>query len=148
LKKNSSLPIIPTFLFDLIVRHEGIRLKPYKDSLGNITIGVGRNLDGVGITENEAMILLFNDIRTSIQEAEKNFKWYEDLGDIRKTVIISMIFNLGITKFKGFRRMIAAMELKDYSAASDEMIDSRWYEQVRDRGSELSFMMRKGASYQ
>lgn len=45
-------------LHDMLIRHEGLRLKPYHDTVRKLTIGIGRNLDDVGITHEEALILL------------------------------------------------------------------------------------------
>ena len=46
-----------------LVRHEGLRLKPYRCTAGKLTIGVGRNLEDKGISQQEAYELLENDIR-------------------------------------------------------------------------------------
>ena len=52
-----------------LVRHEGLRLKPYRCTAGKLTIGIGRNLDDCGISQTEAYLLLENDIRN----CEKQF---------------------------------------------------------------------------
>lgn len=51
-----------TVLKDMLIRHEGLKLKPYRDTVGKLTIGAGRNLNDLGISEREAMFLLDNDI--------------------------------------------------------------------------------------
>ena len=43
-------------------RHEGLRLKPYRDTVGKLTVGYGRNLEDVGISRDEADFMLDNDI--------------------------------------------------------------------------------------
>jgi lysozyme len=45
-----------------LVRHEGLRIKPYRCTAGKLTIGIGRNLDDCGISQSEANIMLINDI--------------------------------------------------------------------------------------
>ena len=50
-------------LKDMLIRHEGLKLKPYLCTAGKLTIGVGRNIQDRGITYQEAMMLLENDIR-------------------------------------------------------------------------------------
>lgn len=128
----------------MLVRHEGLRLKPYKDSVGKLTIGVGRNLDDKGITEPEAMLLLSNDIGDALADA-KRFAWFAQLDSVRQDVVVNMIFNIGLTRFSGFKKMIAALEHGNYPEAADQMLDSKWARQVGLRASELSQMMRTGA---
>lgn len=130
-------------LREMLIQHEGLRLKPYRDSLGKLTIGVGRNLDDIGVSRQEAMILLDSDIMRAKKEAFC-FSWYLELDDLRKDVIVNMIFNMGIGKFKTFKKMISAIEKKDYELASAEMLDSLWKIQVGNRAVELAQMMREG----
>lgn len=126
---------------DLIIKHEGLRLKPYRCSKGKLTIGVGRNIEDNGITENEALHLLDNDISRVTKEL-KRYHWYEWLPEQKKAVLIDMCFNLGLSRFKGFKKMIKAIEDRDYYRAAEEMLDSRWAGQVGDRATELADLMR------
>jgi lysozyme len=130
-------------LIELLHRHEGMRLKPYKDSVGKLTIGIGRNLDDNGISEVEADFLLKNDLIRCFEEAQK-FDWFVVLNDARACVIVSMIFNLGLPRFLGFKNMIKALEEERYEDASKEMLDSVWAKQVGRRADELSEMMKTG----
>lgn len=131
-------------LRDMIIRHEGKVLKAYRDSRGVLTIGFGRNLEDKGISEREAEFLLTNDILSAKTDASK-FPWFENLNDTRRDVIVSMIFNMGVTRFKGFKRMIAALLDANYQNAAREMLDSAWARQVGPRATELSEMMRTGS---
>lgn len=128
----------------MLIRHEGMKLKAYTCPAGKITIGCGRNLEDVGITKEEALDLLMNDIRRCEKEAVGAFPWYIDLDSARKDVIISMVFNLGLTRLLTFRKMIKAMEEKNYEEASAQMLNSLWAEQVGKRAHELSEIMRLG----
>lgn len=130
-------------LAEQIKRHEGLELKPYTDTVGKTTIGVGRNLDDVGITEREAEFLLMNDIGRAHDEAKK-FDWYDGLDMARKCVVINMIFNMGLPRFSKFEKTIAHIAAGDYTKAADEMLDSRWAEQVGNRANELSKQMATG----
>lgn len=130
-------------LKDDLKRHEGLRLKPYKDTVGKITIGYGRNLDGVGITEEEADYLLSHDIQIAVSESQQAFTWIVRLSESRQNVIYNMAFNMGIPTLSRFRNMIAAIEKKDYGLAADEMLDSRWAKQVGKRAEELATIMRE-----
>ena len=128
----------------MLIRHEALRLKPYKDSVGKLTIGVGRNLDDRGITEAEAMLLLSNDIGSAMNDAQ-SFPWFKALDSVRQDVVLDMLFNLGKQRFSGFRKMIIAIENTGYPRAADEMLDSKWAQQVGLRATELSQMMRTGS---
>ncbi len=131
-------------LEDTLIRHEGLRLKPYRDTVGKLTIGVGRNLDDVGITEDEAMYMLHTDIGRVRVQLAGSFVWYPGLNSVRKDVLINMVFNLGLGRFKRFRRLIAAIEICRWDQAAKEMLDSKWAKQVGRRAIELARIMRDG----
>jgi len=132
---------------DQLILHEGLKLKPYRCTAGKLTIGVGRNLDDKGITHDEALFLLRNDIAEVTAQLER-FDWFRTLGPVRRKVLIDMCFNLGIQGLLGFQKMIEALKRADYERAADEMVNSRWYEQVGERGRRLERMMRTGEDYQ
>lgn len=134
---------MPT-LKDMLVKHEGIKLKVYADSEGVLTIGCGRNLEDVGVTRDEAMLMLDNDIKRVLYDCWHEFVWFADLTEDRQNVVASMVFNLGLEGFKKFKRMIAAIEKEDWTEAACQMIDSTWAAQVKTRAVELAVMM-KGA---
>ncbi len=159
---------------DQLILHEGLRLEVYKCPAGYWTVGVGRNLEGKplrpdeqeyvlggrglkpdeviellkerGITKDEALFLLGNDIEDAVADL-RNFGWFEDLDPVRKKVVIDMRYNLGPTRFREFRRMIAALAAGDYKAAAAEMTNSKWYYQVGTRARRLVEMMRTGEDY-
>jgi len=127
-------------------RDEGRIPYAYQDSEGYWTIGVGHLIDkrlGGRLPEHIIDALLEYDIELAIAEA-RAFLWFEELSDARKAVIVNMMFNLGLRKFKGFKRMIAALERGDYEAAADEMLDSKWARQVGPRAVRLAQQMRAG----
>ena len=124
-------------------RHESVELKPYKCTSGKLTIGVGRNLEDIGITEQEAELLLLNDIGRVKQELV-NDQWYMDLDPVRKAVIENMSFNLGYPSLKKFQNMIAHISEGNFELASKEMLNSRWSKQVGQRSIELAEQMRTG----
>jgi len=131
-------------LVDMLIRHEGMRHKPYTDSVGKLTIGVGRNLTDVGINDEEAAEMLWNDMERVINATWKSFSFIDTLDMVRRNVIYSMVFNMGIKKVRGFKKMIRAVELYNYELAAQEMMDSRWARQVTARAVELSELMRHG----
>ena len=126
--------------------HEGFRSFPYRDTVGKLTIGIGRNLDDVGITMSEAFFMLEHDIRKAIKYLE-NFAWYLALDEVRQRVIVDMVFNLGANGFSKFKRTIQALKDQDYDKASEQMLKSLWARQVGTRAVRLAEMMRTGIDY-
>lgn len=131
------------YIVGMLKRDEGLRLKPYRCTAGKLTIGYGRNLDDVGISEAEAETLLANDIAKVEREAER-FHWYAGLNDARKAVVLNMLFNLGASSFKGFVNTIKAISAGDYDDAANRMLASKWAEQVGARAARLAQIMRTG----
>lgn len=127
-----------------LIQDEGRRLKPYRDSLGVLTIGVGRNLDTVGISARESDILLDNDIDAAIADCRKAFPWFDGLDSVRQGVLVNMAFNLGIVKLKKFTQTLAAVKRGDYAAAARGMLASKWATQVKGRAARLAAEMERG----
>ena len=125
-------------------RDEGFRSKPYKDTVGKLTIGYGRNLDDVGISKREALELLRYDVFVANKEL-LSFPWYDDLTSCRKRALLNMMYNLGFTKFRKFKKMIAAFEDEDYSLAAEEALDSKWAKRdVGARAQRIANLIRQG----
>ena len=129
----------------LIKKHEGLSLKPYQCTAGKTTIGYGRNLDDIGISQEEAETMLRSDVSECITHLCK-FDWWFDLNIARQAVLIDMCYNLGITRLKRFVKMIAALNAGDYFEAAHQMIESNWALQVHGRAVTLSNIMRDGES--
>ena len=134
---------IDHFLLNQIKRHEGFRKHVYQCTAGYNTIGIGRNLDSVGITENEAEYLLNNDLQEAVKMA-RSLNCYKKLSRRRKQVLINMIFNIGLPRLKGFKKFLKALDDEDYPLAAFEMLDSKWATQVGNRAIELSEQMKEG----
>ena len=132
-------------MVDELERDEGLRLKPYRDSLGVLTIGVGRNLDAVGISRGEAYFLLHNDVERAVADVDKWLPWWTGLDEPRQRVLVNMAFNLGIKRLLGFQRFLAAAQAGRYEDAATEMLASAWAGQVGPRAQRLAAMMRGGA---
>lgn len=127
-----------------LIKHEGLRFKPYLDSVGVLTIGVGRNLHDKGISKAEALHLLDNDILGTLADLDAKLPWWRDMAEARQLVLADMAFNLGITRLLTFKNALAAMKAGDYPAAADGMLASLWAQQVGTRAHTLAKMMRDG----
>lgn len=126
---------------ELLIKHEGVKLHPYKDTADKVSIGVGRNLTDRGISKEEALYLLRNDIQDSIDDCTRLFSFFKELSEVRKMVLIDMMFNLGAARIMKFSRFIEALKAKDWVKASKEMLDSVWAMQVGKRAQRLAYMM-------
>jgi len=127
---------------EMIKRHEGCRPYIYADSLGYLTGGYGHAfLPGSKISYAVAELLFDEDYQRAVDDYNK---LELNLGPVRRAVVIDMLFNLGLTKFSGFKKMIAALRDGNYFKASDEMLDSLWARQVRSRAFRLASMMLTG----
>lgn len=126
-----------------IKRHEGLKLHPYKCTAGKTTIGYGRNLDDKGITASEAEEMLLTDM-CEVEERLFGEGLFSGLNDARKAVLINMGYQLGIGGLFKFKKMIAALDRKEYELAAKEMLDSRWAMQTPRRAKELSEQMLTG----
>jgi len=128
-----------------LVRHEGLRLKPYRCTAGKLTIGIGRNLDDSGISQSEGYIMLINDIMNCEKQLQSRIPdIYNGLDEVRKSVLLNMCFNLGINGLLGFKNTLAFIKAGDWERAANNMLVSRWAKQVGRRAIELSELMRKG----
>ncbi len=128
-----------------LVRHEGLRLKPYRCTVGKLTIGIGRNLDERGISQKEAYAMLERDIvDCERQLLEEIPNIYNKLDEVRQSVLLNMCFNLGIKGLLGFTNTLAFIKVGDWERAANGMLASKWAKQVGMRAIELSEMMRKG----
>ena len=152
-------------LLQELVKHEGLRLQVYQDTLGIDTIGIGRNLkdrgiskeeldeldiptiDHVyeyGITEADAMLLAENDVQIVEEELLRAHPCVEDLDAVRQLVLVDMAFNMGVPRLCKFKKMWNAIHENKFDIASKEMLDSRWANQVKSRSVKLANMMHTG----
>ena len=127
---------------EMIQRHEGYRPYVYYDSLGFPTAGYGHAFLPKSPISHDVAVLLFEE---DFCRAKRDYdKLKLDLDPVRRGVVLDMLFNLGLPRFRGFRDMISALMRDDYETAADEMLDSLWSDQVKGRSQKLANMMRTG----
>jgi lysozyme len=130
-------------LVRLLTRHEGRRAFAYTDTVGRLTIGVGRNLTDRGLADDEIDLLLANDIALARSICEDQFgDAFSDASPAWWHALVSMAFNLGGPRLAGFTRLRAAVRRGDWQAAAVEALDSRWATQTGHRATEIAAMLR------
>ena len=148
-----------------LIRHEGLKLQVYKDTLGIDTIGIGRNLkdrgitkqeldeldipniDHVyeyGITEADAVYLATNDVQIVEEELVRAHPCVDRLDSVRQLIVMDMAFNMGVPRLCKFKKMWNAIHDEDFPTAAKEMLDSRWANQVKGRATKLANAMHNG----
>ena len=120
---------------------EGVKPKPYTDTVGKLTIGVGRNLTDNGLRSEEIDFLLTNDITAAWIDVTRTWPWVHDLLDVRQRVLTEMVFQMGLGGVGAFKKALAAMEIGDFATASSEMLNSHWAAQTPNRAHRLATMM-------
>lgn len=130
-------------VLELLKLHEGYRRTVYECTESYWTIGYGRNVQTVGLSKEEAEFLLRNDISRARSNCELEAYWAA-LDEVRRAVVIDMVVNLGWTRFTAFVRMREALRKADFARAAQEMLDSKWANQVGQRARRLAVMMRSG----
>lgn len=127
-----------TLMKSELTRDEGVRLKPYIDTAGKLTIGIGRNLDDVGVTAAEADFLLTNDVVNSMQTLDMALPWWKDLSEVRQRALLNMMFNMGWHTLMEFKDMLFALKTSDWEKAAQEARNSIWAREVGDRAERIA----------
>ena len=135
-----------------IKEHEGFRDTVYLDSLGKRTVGYGHLCvedhweDGKKYEKEYLDEIFDKDFQNAADQCEDLCNDYElDLPETITDVLIEMIFQLGIGNVMKFKKMIAALQEKDFETASLEMLDSRWASQTPSRAEKLSLIVKEAA---
>jgi len=148
--------------YDMFVLNEGNKPQVYKDSKGNRTIGIGFNLEDAGnrkflkesgidinelfngrkLTDRETKTLYNRSLTQAFKDAQSYDPNFAKRPEAVKMTLVDMAFNLGLTKLNKFEKMKAGLMNNDYNVAADEMIDSKWYKQVKSRGPRMVQVMR------
>ena len=130
-------------------RDEGTRATAYTDSMGWLTIGVGRLIDsrkpGAGLRPDEIDYLLHNDIADRVQALTKALPWFAKLDQARQGVLINMAFQLGMDGLLAFRQTLGLVRDGKYAEAAVQMLKSKWATtQTPERAKRLAEQMRTG----
>jgi lysozyme len=131
-------------------RDEGVRYTKYIDSRGFPSCGVGHNLAAsplpagwqFPLTDAQVDQLLAEDIAEATRQLDAHLYWWRTLSDVRMRVLANLAYNLGIAELLGFKKALAAVQEGAWDVAADEMQNSKWFGQVKDRAVRLCEAMR------
>jgi lysozyme len=145
-------------LIEALKIHEGLRLMPYRDTVGKLSIGYGHNLEAkplswlkttAPIPKRIAEVILELDVDDALGALDKFLPWWRDLDDVREQVLADMAFNMGVNAdprdgLDSFTNTLHAIRAGRWQDAHDGMLASKWAHQVGDRAKQLAEMMLTG----
>ena len=131
---------------------EGCVYEVYLDHLDYPTFGIGHLITdddpeygwevGTPVDTDRVYEAFESDIEGVLSDCAKLYSDFGDLPEEAQRVIANMMFNMGLTRLSKFRGMKRGVDSQDWNAAADEMVDSRWYDQVTNRADRLVERMR------
>jgi lysozyme len=131
---------------------EGVKYEIYLDHLGLPTFGIGHlvvDTDpefeepvGTPVSESRVNECFDNDVEVMLGECRKLYEDFDELPEEAQLIIANMMFNMGRPRLSQFKGMKRGVDARDWNAAADEMVDSRWYRQVTNRADRLVQRMR------
>lgn len=125
-----------------LVLEEGLKLKPYHCTANKLTIGVGRNIEDRGISNETAMQMLDEDIDIMVNELRTNLPWFDKQNDAIQGVLIDLCFNMGISRLLLFVQTLSLIEKGQYAMAADELLDSKYAAMLPARSNRNAEILR------
>lgn len=129
-------------LLDELKRDEGRRDRPYRDSVGVLTIGYGHNLDAAGLCEAALMAQLEYDVQVATTALTLHLPWWTTKPPLVQRILTNLCFNLGITKLLKFKRTLGYLKADRYTDAADALMESLWARQVGRRATRIRDQLR------
>lgn len=111
---------------------------PYTDTVGVTTIGYGRALGRIGISQDEADLMLEHDVDRVISDLDFACGWWRKLDESRQAALAELTFQLGLDGLLGFRKTLDAIRCGDFATASTELLASKYAAQVPSRAHRLA----------
>lgn len=125
-------------LREQLIRDEGVRLSPYRDSRGFLTIGIGHNLDAKPLSSRAVEVIFDDDVADVANELTARLPWIDTLHEARRGALLNMAFQMGVDGLLGFTKMLNAIRLGLWRLAADEMLESAWHRQTPERCERLA----------
>ena len=131
---------------------EGVKYAIYLDHLGLPTFGIGHLIIdsdaesgspvGTEVSESRVQQAFEADVLSVILDCNKLYDDFDVLPEEVQLIVANMMFNMGRTRLSKFKGMKRGVDGRDWNAAADEMVDSKWYRQVTNRADRLVQRMR------
>jgi GH24 family phage-related lysozyme (muramidase) len=131
---------------------EGVRYEIYLDHLGYPTFGIGHLVipndpenglsSGTAVSEERVAECFEQDVASVIEDCHKLYNDFDELPEEAQQIIANMMFNMGYTRLSKFKGMKKGVDTRDWNVAANEMMDSKWYQQVKIRATRLVRRMR------
>ena len=135
-----------------LANDEGCKYEVYHDHLGYPTFGIGHLITdddpecgasvGTEVSSDRVQEAFDSDIESVLSDCERLYVQIEHLPEEVQLIIANMMFNMGYTRLSKFNGMKRGVDARDWEAAADEMVDSKWYRQVSRRADRLVVRMR------
>ena len=135
-----------------LAEDEGCKYEIYLDHLGLPTFGIGHLVTendpengqpvGTPIDEERVRQVFSLDIAVTLEDCKSLYDDFDDLPEECQLVIANMMFNMGRPRLSKFKGMKAGVDARDWNKAADELVDSRWHDQVPNRAKRLVKRMR------
>ena len=135
-----------------LANDEGCKYEVYLDHLGYPTFGIGHLITdddpecgasvGTEVDNDRVKEAFETDVETVLSDCERLYVQFEHLPEEVQLIVANMMFNMGYTRLSKFKGMKRGVDARDWEAAADEMVDSRWYKQVSRRADRLVVRMR------
>ena len=126
---------------------EGVKYEIYLDHLGYPTFGIGHLVTesdpehgqevGTAVSADRVAEAFESDLEGVLSDCRKLYPDIDDLPEEAQQIIANMMFNLGYPRLSKFKNMKRCVDERDWMGAGEEMMDSRWYNQVPNRAGRL-----------
>ena len=133
-------------------RDEGVKYEVYLDHLGYPTFGIGHLITdddpecgasvGTKVDSDRVQEAFEADVESVLSDCERLYVQFEHLPEEVQLIVANMMFNMGYTRLSKFKGMKRGVDSRNWEAAADEMVDSKWYDQVTRRADRLVVRMR------
>ena len=135
-----------------LAEDEGCKYTVYLDHLGLPTVGIGHLITkddpeygcsvGTEVSEERVQALFRRDVAITIEDCQRLYPDFDDLPEEVQLIVANMMFNLGYPRLSKFVGMKSAVDNRLWNVAADEMVDSKWFDQVPNRAKRLVARMR------
>ena len=140
----------------MIASEEGYRADPYYCSEGYPTIGHGFKIGPKNAPLDQYIFkvpehvsglwlsIYIDDMRQRMESDSELEAALSRCNEVRRAVLISMAFQLGLSGLKRFKKTLNFIERGEWTDASNEMMLSRWADQTPNRAERHSDLMESG----